>query len=333
MTSAAGTGGLALVTGATGFIGRHLVAALLAAGKPVRVLVRAKPGRSPTATDPVPLPFPVSPQTPGAELAWGSLDDAAAVERAARGVDTIFHLAGCVRAWARDPREFMTVNVAGTQAVLRAALACGTSNVVHVSTELVQEGIEDRTAYQRTKRAAEALVAGYVGQGRRAVIVRPTRVYGPGPLNAANSVTRVIDLYRRGLFRVRIADGGARANYVYVEDVVDGLLRAAASGANGAAYLVGGENLTLPELLAVVAEASGATHAVVPLPRPVARVAAGLCELGALAGIEPPITRDWVALLTEDRPMSSARAQAELGYAARSAREGVGATVKWLATR
>ena len=289
--------------------------------------------------------------SPAVDVVSGDVTDPSAVAAAVRGADTVFHLAACARPWARDPREFTAVNVEGTRLVCDAALTHGARRLVHVSTELVQEPVVDRTAYQRTKRAGEALVAAYVARGGDAVIVRPTRVYGPGPLNPANSVTRVIDLYRRGLLRVRIAgareagsgkreaqprEAGsgkreARANYVYVDDVVDGLLRAAERGSTGTAYLIGGENLTVADLLSLVGEACGRQHAALPLPRTAVRFVAGLAELGGLVGLTPPITRDWVDLLTEDRPMSWALAERELGYRPRSAREGVAATVAWLA--
>lgn len=161
-------------------------------------------------------------------------------------------------------------------------------------------------------------------------MVRPTRVYGPGPLTPANSVTRVIAAYRRGTFRVRLADGGARANYVYVQDVVDGMLQAAERGRPGAAYLLGGENLTIPELLELVAQATGRHRTVIALHPSVARTLAWWCELGGRLGIEPLITRDWVELLITDRPQRSEQAETELGYRPRSARQGIAATVAWL---
>ncbi len=262
---------------------------------------------------------------------WGDVRDRAAVERLVDGADTVFHLAAYARAWAADPAEFKATNVEGTRNVVSAARACGVRRVVHVSTELVDGDGPDTTAYQRSKRAAERVVQGYVAGGGDAVIVRPTRAYGPGPLNPANSVTRIIALYRRGLFRLRLADGGARANYVFVTDLVDGLLRAAERGVRGAAYVLGGENLTLLQLLDLVAEAVGCRHAVVAMPKRVAKAVAWVCELGGRTGIEPMITRDWVDLLSQDRPMSSARAEVELGYRPRAAREAVAATMAWLA--
>jgi farnesol dehydrogenase len=301
------------VTGGTGFIGSHLVRTLLVRSESVRVLAR-------------PRKVPLS--TSGAEVVWGEVEDAAALDALMHGADLVFHLAACARAWSANPSAFTSVNVEGTRLVLAAARAAGVRRVVHVSTELVDGEI---TPYQRTKRAAEGLVQDYVAAGGDAVIVRPTRVYGPGPLNPANSVTKVIAAYRRGTFRLRLADGGARANYVYVDDVVDGMLLAARCGQTGAAYLLGGENLTIPELLDLVALATGRRHGVMAVPASVARTVGWLSELGGTLGIDPPITRDWVRILTTHRPQSSERAERELGYRPRPAREGVAATVAWLA--
>jgi farnesol dehydrogenase len=290
-----------------------LVRALLQNGAAVRMLARARKG-------------PVT--TSGAEVVWGDVRDPAAVQQLANGADLVFHLAACARAWAKDPGEFQAVNVDGTRHVLAAARAGGVRRVVHVSTELVDG---EETPYQRTKRAAEQLVQDYVATAGDAVIVRPTRVYGPGPLTPANAATRVIAGYRRGWFRVRLADGGSRANYVYVADLVDGLLKAARCGARGAVYLLGGENLTVPELLHLVAEATGRPRVVLAIPVPVARALAWACEAGARLGLDPPITRDWVELLRKDQPRSWERAEADLGYRPRPARQAIAETVAWLA--
>lgn len=261
------------------------------------------------------------------DIVWGDLRDAPAVTRLLDGADVVFHLAAHARAWAADPNDFDAINVEGTRNVVAAARACGVRRLVQVSTELVDG---DQTLYQRSKRAAEQVVQDYVAQGGDAVIVRPTRVYGPGPLNPANSVTRIIALYRRGWFRLRIADGGARANYVYVKDVVDGLLKCAERGARSAVYVLGGENLTFEEFAALIGDVTGRRRALVAVPQALARLVGAACELGGRLGIEPLITRGWVDVLTHDRPMSSAKAEAELGYRPRSAREGIAATVRWL---
>src|SRR2546426_456845 len=112
------------------------------------------------------------------------------------------------------------------------------------------------------------------GAGRHAVIVHPTRVYGSGPCNDANAVTRVIALYLRGRFRVRLDDGDVLASYVHAADVADGIRRAARAGRSGAHYVLGGANLSFRAFLDLVGEVSGGRREVVALPR-AAALAAG----------------------------------------------------------
>lgn len=319
---------LILVTGGTGFIGEHLVARLLARGERVRVLSRRIGGSAVREEG----------TTGCLEIVHGDITDARAVERAVAGAHVVYHLAACARPWSPDPQEFDAVNVHGTAHVCRAARSQGVRRLVHVSTALVNtlSGKQAATPYQRTKRDAEAIVQQFVAGGGDAVIVRPTRVYGPGRWNQANSVTKLIDLYRRGWFRFRIADGDARGNYVYVEDIVEGMILAAESGSadrrvDGAmVYTLGGEDCTLPEFLDCIALACGKRRLVAPLPKVAARGFALAAEgLGHL-GIPPVITRDWVDVLTQDRPASSDGARHELGYDPRGIVEGVRETVRWL---
>ena len=312
------------VTGGTGFIGSHLVHRLATDGARVRALARR-----PAAELPAPL------RLPGVELVPGDIADAAAVARTVRGAGIVYHLAGCARPWARDPTEYHRVNVVGTELLCDAAAAAGVSRIVYASTNLVEpaENGAERpllTAYQRTKAAAERVVRDHVARGRHAVMVRPGRVFGPGPLTPANSVTLLIDQYRRGVFRTRLADGGARAAWVFVGDVVEGLLGAARAGRAGEAYTLGGANLSVREFLRIVGDVTGRKRVVVPLPIPLARLVAGIAELTARFGATPFITRDWVDLFARDWPSSSAPAERDLGYAPRPLRDGITATVRWL---
>lgn len=311
-----------LVTGASGFIGGHLVRRLLTAGANVRVLLRPHHRQALGR-----LPFDAG----AVDIVWGDVTDGTSVHRSAENVHTVFHLAAWARAWARRERTFDVVNRLGTEHVLNAAAAAGVRRVVHVSTELAAPSVTTRTAYQASKKAAEAAVVKFVQRGGDAVIVRPTRVFGPGALTEANSVTRLLDLYRRGFFRFRIADGSVRANYVYVEDVVAGIILAANRGVTGFAYYLGGEDLTLAEFLALVDRATGTSRRVVALPTPLALALARVCEHGGSLGIRPLITRDWVRLFLEDRPISCAPARHDLGYEPRSVAAAVEATVRWLA--
>jgi nucleoside-diphosphate-sugar epimerase len=312
------------VTGGTGFIGSHLVHRLATGGARVRALARRPAGE---------LPAPL--RLPGVELVRGDIEDADAVGRTVRGAGVVYHLAGCAKPWARDPSEYHRVNVVGTGLVCDAAAAGGVSRVVYASTNLVEPAEHGAqrpllTDYQRTKAEAERVVQSHVARGLDAVIVRPGRVFGPGPLTPANSVTLLIDQYRRGLFRTRLADGDARANWVFVGDVVEGMLGAARAGGAGVAYTLGGANLSVRQFLGVVATVTGRPRVVVPLPIPLARAVAGIAEFAARLGGTPFITRDWVDLFARDWPSSSAPAERDLGYTPRPLRDGIAATVQWL---
>ena len=313
-----------LVTGGTGFIGSHLIDELTQRGARVRVLAR---GRAPI----------LEMHHDRLEVTWGDIRDRNAVLRALRDAEVVYHLAGYAKAWARRASKFHSINAEGTANVCDAAKRNGVRRIVHMSTALLAPPEEpdltvdyELTTYQRSKAQAERIVSDYVSGGGSAVIVRASRTYGPGPLNQSNSVTRLIDLYSRGLFRFRIHDRNARANYVHVRDVVAGLIAAAERGADGAAYVLGGENRTMPQVLDDITSVTGRRSRVFALPRGASKTVALGCELAALLGFEPLITPEWVDLLCVDWPVSSNEAMSEVGYQPRPWVQGVKDTLAWL---
>jgi len=313
-----------VVTGGTGFIGAHLIDELTQRGARVRVFARGR----------VPI---LEMHQDRLEVAWGDIRDRDAVFKALRDAEVVYHLAGYAKAWARRESKFHAINAEGTGNVCDAARRNGVRRIVHMSTALLAPPEEpdltvdyECTTYQRSKARAERIVSDYVDGGGSAVIVRASRTYGPGPLNQSNAVTRLIDLYSRGLFRFRIHDRNARANYVHVRDVVAGLIAAAERGADGAAYVLGGENRTMPQVLDDITSVTGRRYKVLALSRGASKTLALGCELAALLGFEPLITRDWVDLLCVDWPVSSNGARSELGYQPRPWVEGVKDTVAWL---
>ena len=315
-----------VVTGATGFIGSKLLRRLVREDVLVRAFVRS-PDR---------LPSEVRGRV---EVVTGDVTDPAATREALEGACEVFHLAACARAWARDPDEFTAVNVEGVRHVLDAAREHGIGRLVHVSTVLTlgRRDPEQRTAritpYERSKLAGERLVEAYAAEDRHAVIVHPTRVYGPGPLNDANGVTKMISLYLRGRFRARIADGGARANYVHVDDVARGI-RLAIHGRSGRHYVLGGrENVTLEELLARVATLSGVRRRMVALPPRLARGIGALGELSGRLGLGTSLTRAWVEALMHDLPVDIESSRREIGHAPRPLDTGLVETLRWLDSR
>ena len=320
---------ITLVTGATGFIGGYVIRRLLAAGAAIRVLVRRPELLDAAARGHV-------------EVIRGDLRDDAALRRAVAGSHTVLHLAALARAWSREPGEFTAVNVRAVDVLLEAAQRSGVERLVHVSTLLTLppyrrapiNGASQRpTPYETSKRAGERLVESYAAGGRRAVMVHPTRVMGPGPLTDANAVSRVIALYLAGRFRVRLADGDVLSNYVHAEDVAAGILLAAARGASGAHYALGGENASFRVFLALVAAATGVHRKVVALPPAAALAAARIAELWGRLGGVAPITPGWVRVFLEDRRVDITPARCELGYAPRSLATAIAETVGWLLSR
>jgi nucleoside-diphosphate-sugar epimerase len=275
-----------LITGATGFIGRYLVERLLAQGAPVRVLVHHREGISPRLRGKV-------------QVIAGDIRDDDALARGTEGVGTVFHLAALARAWPDDPEAFEAVNVTAVARLLDRAACAGVERFVHTSTVVAlpphlpapgNGNAPPDTPYEASKKRGDERVRAYVAAGNHAVIVRPTRVYGPGPLTDANGVTRMVSLYLRGRFRVRLADQDVLANYVHVADVAEGMIRAA-RGPSGGDYLLGGDNVSLREFLDLVSRLGGVHRRTCALSPRVGYALAGLAETWGRLGGTPPLTR------------------------------------------
>jgi nucleoside-diphosphate-sugar epimerase len=315
-----------LVTGATGFIGSHLLPLLLEDGAAVRVLVRSPQLLAPALRSRL-------------EVVEGDIRDRTAMQRAVTGADTVLHLAACARAWMHDRDAYRAINVEAVESLLDAAYRSEVRRLVHVSTILtlppfkaapVRGEAARPSPYEKTKREGEQLVESYARSGRHAVIVHPTRVFGPGPLTDANGVTRAALLYLHGKLRVRLADRGVQSNYVYAADVAAGIRLGAARGRTGSHYVLGGDNASFDEFLALVGELGGVRHRTVALPPAVAlgvaRVAEGWGRLGGTA----LITARWVRTFLEDRRADIGPARRDLDYRPRSLREGLETTISWL---
>jgi farnesol dehydrogenase len=317
-----------LVTGATGFIGRYVLRRLLAEcpSAMIRVLVRRPDLLEPRARERV-------------EVHAGDLRDPGVLEGAIQGMQWVLHLAALARAWEREPSTFTDTNARAVERLLEACARRGVERLVHVSTVLavaprrpaaVAWRFLEPTPYERSKQDAERLVRSYVSAGGHAVIVRPTRVYGPGPLTDANGVTKVLSLYLRGRFRVRLADGDVLANYAHVDDVAEGILQAARSGQSGEAYFLGGENISLRGFLDLASEISGVRRRTVTLPPGLALSAAALAELWGRVGGTAFVTPGWVRIFLEDRSVDVEPSRRGIGYAPRPLREGLAETIRWL---
>jgi farnesol dehydrogenase len=301
---------------------------LIARDAAVRVMVR----------DPDRLPPEIRPHV---EIVRGELGDREAADRATAGATRVLHLAALATAGVRDTAAYHRLNAGAVQILLEAAARHGVARFVHVSSVAAlppvrparARGLPRRpTEYGRSKTASEQAVARYMAAGNDAVIVRPTRVYGPGPWNDANGTTRLAAMYLKGQMRIRLRDGDVEANYVHVDDVARGIELAADRGRCGAAYMLGGENATLQHYFALIAEITGVRRVVVPVPPqvvlPVACLGAMWCRLGGHASVTP----SWLNNFLEHRPVDIGPARADLGYDPLPLREGLRRTLAWLKT-
>jgi dihydroflavonol-4-reductase len=320
--------GLCLVTGATGFVGSALVRALLGAGLGVRVLARPNSDRRNLADLSV-------------EVVEGSLEDAPSLARAVAGCRYLFHVAADYRLWVTDPAPMFRANVEGTRVLMSAALDASVDRVVYTSSVatlgLVPDGSADEETpsnaedmigpYKRSKFQAEEVVRDLVTRrGLPAVIVNPSTPVGPRD-RKPTPTGRLILESARGHMPGYVETG---LNIVHVDDVAAGHLVAAAMGRVGERYILGGENMSLEEIIAEAARATGVQPPRLRVPYTVAYpVAIGAELMARLTGREPFITRDGVRMARKKMYFTSAKASRELGYAARPARDAIADAVGW----
>jgi nucleoside-diphosphate-sugar epimerase len=320
-----------LVTGATGFLGKQLAIRLAREGNRVHALYRSEE-KIRGWEDPNILFF------------MGTLGDAGSIERAMKGCRQVFHVAGYASSWAKNSGIFYEENVGGTVNVLESALRQGVEKFVFTSTAgvLGPSGVgintEDKsydgrhfTHYDRSKAEAENRVLEYFARGLQAVIVNPTRIYGPGNLSTSNALTRIIGRYLEGRWRIIPGDGSIIGNYVFIEDAVSCHILAMEKGRPGERYLAGGSNLTFNEFFEYLARISGIRRKLFRMPTGLMMfVAWAFGGLAHLTGLDPPITPAFVRRYRQNWVVSTAKAERELGYRPHSFEEGLGKTITWI---
>lgn len=322
-------GGRVLVTGASGFVGSALLRALLAAGYPVRALVRATSPRG-------------NLQGLDVESVEGDICDAAAVARATAGVRFVVHAAADYRLWARDPEAIARTNIEGTRVVMGAALSAGVERIVYTSSVATLAARADGQdadeasplseakalgAYKRSKVIAERLVEQMIARDALpAVIVHPSTPLGPRD-SRPTPTGAIIVAAARGRIPGFVDTG---LNLVHVADVASGHVAALRSGMVGAHYILGGDNVMLADLLRQIALLVGRRPPRLKLPRaPLYPLAAAAEMIAVLTGREPLLTRDGLRMSRQRMFFSSAKARRELGYHARPWTEGLSDAVDW----
>lgn len=324
-----------LITGGNGFVGRHLVAALLARGRTVRVL--ALPSED---TDDL--------ERSGVVVHRGDVRRPETLRAPMDGAHAVVHLAAMMDVW-RPLSEYRAVNVLGTENVCRAARAAGLARVVHMSSSSVygvgRAVVVDesfplapfRDPYPLTKAAGDRLVQRLIAEEEvPAVILRPDQIFGPGD---RMHFGRMADRLRSGR-SIIVGDGANIVPLVYVDDAVQALLLALEHpAAVGRAYNVAGAGpLSQQQILEAIACDVGALPPHIHVPYRALYAAGYLAErlagLTPSAAARPPITRLGVAFLGTDNRYAADRARRELGYKPQfTVREGLAVAGQWYRSR
>jgi dihydroflavonol-4-reductase len=321
--------GRVLVTGASGFVGSAVARIARERGFDVRVVIRKTSSRQ-------------NLEGLDAEVVIGDMRDETSMRAAMKGVRYLLHVAADYRIWARDPGEIERANLEGTEATMRAALAEGVERIVYTSSvatlkvspagDVVDEAKPAQAhqtigAYKRSKVLAERAVERMVANdGLPAVIVNPSTPIGPRDVKPTPT-GRIIVEAATGKIPAFVDTG---LNLVHVDDVANGHFLALERGVIGERYILGGENLSLQQMLADIAGLAGRKPPTIKLPRgPLYPLAIGAELYAKFSGKEPFVTVDGLRMSKNKMYFTSTKAERELGYKARPYGEGLSHALDW----
>jgi dihydroflavonol-4-reductase len=317
-----------LITGASGFVGAAVVRKALERGFKVRVLMRPTASRANVAGLDV-------------EVVGGDVRDASSMRQALEGARYLFHVAADYRLWARDPMEIARNNLQGAKATMQAALQAGVERVVYTSSvaalkpgkgNAVDETSRNTEAnavgiYKKSKLLAEREVERMIAEEKLpAVIVAPSTPIGPRDIKPTPT-GRIIVEAARGAMPAFVDTG---LNLVHVDDVAEGHFLALERGKIGENYILGGEDVSLAQMLADIAQLAHRKAPTIKLPvAPLFPLAFAAEAVARITGKEPFLTADALRMSRYLMYFSSAKAARELGYTARAYREGLADAYAW----
>ena len=323
------------ITGGSGFIGQELVRHMESKKIPMHLLLRS--GHTIETT------------LPTTKVFQGDILDQSSLLKAMQGCGSVIHLASFVDIWSKNPSQFYEVNVEGTMNVCSVALECGIRRLLQVSTAGIlgtspdDGSLNDEDSYRKnrfmnhyesSKFMGEERSMRFLQSGLDVVIVYPPRVFGHGQMCKSNGYTTVIDQYRKGKLRFIPGTGNECGNYVFIDDLIMGILLALEKGMPGRRYIIGGHNVSFRDFFRAVARVTGKEYSMIPIPSILmmafARISMGL---SFFFGSRPVLTPAYVARFRKSYRLSIARAQRELGYFPSPLDEGIKKTIDWLESR
>jgi dihydroflavonol-4-reductase len=320
---------LAFVTGATGFVGSHVAHALAEQGADLRLLVRSSSDLR-------------NIEDLKAERVTGDLRDPDSLKKAVSGCEAVFHVAADYRLWVRDPDEMYRSNVEGTRAILQAARQSKVRRVVYTSSvatmgftsngHLADEASPVSLAnmigpYKRSKFMAEEVAIEAAKSGLDVVIVNPTTPVGERDIKPTPTGRIVVDFLKRK-FPAYVDTG---LNLVDVAECARGHVAALEQGKSGERYILGGENLTLKQILDKLAAITGLPSPSIRVPYVVA-LATGVVDqvvTGYIRKREPRATIDAVRMGRKKMFVSSAKAERDLGWKMVPVDDALSRAVEW----
>lgn len=305
---------LAFVTGATGFVGSHVARELARRGAKLRLLVRRRSNTK-------------NVQDIQAELFTGDLREPSSLEKAIAGCDAVFHVAADYRLWVRDPEEMYRANVEGTSSILEVARKNKVRRIVYTSSVATMGFTSDGQSadenspvsldnmigpYKRSKFMAEQVAMKAARSGMDVVIVNPTTPVGERDIKPTPTGRIIVDFLKKK-FPAYVDTG---LNLVDVTECAHGHIGAFEKGRSGERYILGGENLTLKQILDKLGALTGLPSPSIRVPYFVALATGVVDELvtGHIRGREPRATIDAVRMGRKKMYVSSAKAERELGW-------------------
>jgi dihydroflavonol-4-reductase len=320
---------LAFITGATGFVGSHVARALAQQGADLRLLLRSNSNKK-------------NLEDLNADLVTGDLRYPDSLEKAIAPCDVVFHVAADYRLWVRDPKEMYRANVEGTRAILAAARKNHVRRVVYTSSvatmgfsptgqpadENSPLSLRDMIGpYKRSKFMAERVAIEAADAGQDVVIVNPTTPVGERDIKPTPTGRIVIDFLKKR-FPAYVDTG---LNLVDVKQCAEGHIAALEKGRSGERYILGGENLTLKQILDKLAAITGLPSPKVKVPYLLALATGVVDEIvtGRIRGREPRATIDAVRMSRKKMFASSAKAERELGWRVLGVDDALGRAVAW----
>ncbi|WP_354355274.1 NAD-dependent epimerase/dehydratase family protein [Pedobacter sp. UYP30] len=324
------------ITGASGYIGQRLALQLAESGVLVHALVRNIDTSKKLLLH------------KNLVLFKGDIFDTDSILSAMKNCSEVYHLAALASVWNRDKKAFDRVNVTGLKNVIECAIKLKIKNFLFTSTAGVigdswngkpvaeasntQPKLE--TLYEQSKLKAEALLKSYWSEDFSPVMVNPSRVYGPGLLTESNGFTRLLKMYINGSWKINPAGGKSIGNYVFIDDVLDGMLSAMESAKPCQRYLLGGIDVSYKDFFIMVDEITGTKRKLYNAPMFVMLFVSRLQLMMAYCfNKQPLITPSFVRKYNKHWMVDSSKAKSELNYKVTPLKTGLKKTLEWLETK